>query len=237
MQQRPAGAEINLARGEPGKLTVWGDLKDMKLFYFDIYGRAESIRFLLSHAKVKYENIHVNGDSMNDLKTSGKLEFGQVPMLETKDGQHLCQSWAILRFLGRKLGYYPDDLDTAWKIDSTIDAAEDYFNTYFKFNFESVESIKAANKENWLKLVPVWINAIEKRITSNGGKFVAGNKITIADFAVAAVAFNLLVNEANPHHADVHPLVKDHVVFQKYTQLLKESLGEHLSKRPQPRPF
>jgi glutathione S-transferase len=25
VQQRPAGAEINLARGEPGKLTVWGD--------------------------------------------------------------------------------------------------------------------------------------------------------------------------------------------------------------------
>jgi glutathione S-transferase len=53
----------------------------MKLFYFDIYGRAESIRFLLSHAKVEYENVLINGEVLKELKESGKLEFGQVPML------------------------------------------------------------------------------------------------------------------------------------------------------------
>ncbi len=58
----------------------------MKLYYFDIYGRAESIRFLLSHAKVEYENVYLNGESLKELKGSGKLEFGQVPMLETEDG-------------------------------------------------------------------------------------------------------------------------------------------------------
>ena len=58
----------------------------MKLYYFDVYGRAESIRFLLSHAKVEYENVYLNGESLKELKSSGKLEFGQVPMLETEDG-------------------------------------------------------------------------------------------------------------------------------------------------------
>ncbi len=46
----------------------------MKLYYFDIYGRAESIRFLLSHAKVEYENVNA-GPIMADLKKD-KLEFG-----------------------------------------------------------------------------------------------------------------------------------------------------------------
>lgn len=78
----------------------------MKLYYFDIYGRAESIRFLLSHAKVEYENVNA-GPIMADLKESGKLEFGQVPMLETADGHRYVQSWAILRYLGRTYGYYP----------------------------------------------------------------------------------------------------------------------------------
>ena len=78
----------------------------MKLYYFDIYGRAESIRFLLSHAKVEYENVNA-GPIMADLKESGKLEFGQVPMLETADGHRFVQSWSILRYLGRTYGYYP----------------------------------------------------------------------------------------------------------------------------------
>jgi hypothetical protein len=36
----------------------------MKLYYFDIYGRAESIRMLLSHAKVEYENVLINGEKL-----------------------------------------------------------------------------------------------------------------------------------------------------------------------------
>ena len=61
----------------------------MKLYYFDIYGRAESIRFLAAHAKLQLETVVVNGESMAALKESGKLEFGQVPMLEV-DGKHLA---------------------------------------------------------------------------------------------------------------------------------------------------
>ena len=209
----------------------------MKLYYFDIYGRAESIRFLLSHAKVAYENVYINGEKLQELKASGKLEFGQVPLLETEDGKQLVQSWAILRFLGRKYGYYPEDPETAWKVDSTIDAVEDYLNAYFKFNFESNEERKAQHKENWLKMLPVWVTAIEKRITSNGGKFVTGDKITIADFALAAIGFNFLLNEANPHYADSIALVKDHEILRNYSHLLKEHIGEHLASRPQPRPF
>ena len=61
----------------------------MKLYYFDGYGRAESIRFLAAHAKLPLENVYVTPDTLPALKESGKLEFGQVPMLETPDGKHL----------------------------------------------------------------------------------------------------------------------------------------------------
>ena len=68
----------------------------MKLYYFDIYARAEYIQFLAAHAKVEIETVLVsnavvpceNGMDMAVLKESGKLDFGQVPMLEV-DGKHL----------------------------------------------------------------------------------------------------------------------------------------------------
>jgi glutathione S-transferase len=207
----------------------------MKLYYFDIYGRAESIRFLLSHAKVEYENVNA-GPIMADLKKD-KLEFGQVPMLETADGKHFVQSWAILRYLGRTYGYYPNDAELAWKIDSTIDAVEDYVVAYFKYNFESNEEKKAVFKEAWLKNLPMWVAAIEKRLEANGGKYIAGDKITIADFALAYVGFGLLLNEANPHYAESLPFIKDREILKKYANGLKEDLAAHLTTRPTPRPF
>ena len=48
-------------------------------------------------------------------------------------------------------------------------------------------------------MFPTWIKAIEKRIEANGGKYIAGDKITIADFALSYVCFGLLLNEANAH--------------------------------------
>ena len=169
----------------------------MKLYYFPAYGRAETIRFLAAHAKIPLENVFVTYDTMPALKESGKLEFGQVPMLETADGKHLIQSWSVLRYLGRQHGYYPDDAEVAYKIDSTIDAVEDFMQSNYKWVFESDEARKATSKENFLKnFLPKWIDAIEKRIANNSTqKYAVGDKVTIADFALAAVAFNILLND------------------------------------------
>jgi len=86
-------------------------------------------------------------------------------------------------------------------------------------------------------MLPMWIAAFEKRIEANGGKYIAGTKITIADFAFGSVAFNLLFNEANPHFAEVLPFVKDSKILQKYLNGLREDLKDRLSTRPSPRPF
>jgi hypothetical protein len=40
----------------------------MKLYYFNIYGRAESIRALLHHSKIQFEDIKVEGHSWLELK-------------------------------------------------------------------------------------------------------------------------------------------------------------------------
>ena len=61
----------------------------MKLYYFDLYGRAEAIRMLLHKANVQFEDIRMTKDQIEGLKAEGKLEYGQVPMLELDDGTRL----------------------------------------------------------------------------------------------------------------------------------------------------
>jgi hypothetical protein len=40
----------------------------MKLYYFDLYAKAEPLRMMLGRAGVQYEDIRVTGDSWKALK-------------------------------------------------------------------------------------------------------------------------------------------------------------------------
>ena len=75
-----------------------------KLYYFDLYGRAEATRHAFTLAGVAFEDIRVSGDSWKELKESGKCEFGSVPMLELDDGTRLSQSLPILRYVVKAYG-------------------------------------------------------------------------------------------------------------------------------------
>lgn len=211
----------------------------IRLNYFDMHGRGDPIRFLLTHAKVEFEDNRINGEQFVELKAAGKLEFNQVPSLEI-DGHILVQSCAILRYLGKKYGYYPDEPTAMWKVDSLLDAAEDFYAKYNAAFWQKDEEIKKAKLADLLNWLPGWINAIEKRIEANEDPhYAVGNKRTIADFALATISFSFINNEAGQFHADLAPLTKkeDHPVLTKYLTNLHGELKDYLASRPQPRTF
>jgi len=135
-----------------------------KLHYFAGYGRGEGIRMLLSHSKAEWEEVPYTFESMPEAKSSGNLEFGQLPVLE-HDGKFYSQSVSILRALGKIYGYYPEDAYEAWRVDSTVDFIGDLLNAYYKAAFHPDEEKKVALFGEFMeKTFPHFLECIQKRL-------------------------------------------------------------------------
>ena len=98
----------------------------MKLLYFEAFGRAHSIRVLLNHAGVEFEDVAVKREDWPELKKdTDKFPSGQMPVLE-KDGKYYDQSTAILRMLGREHGYYPSDAEELYQVEKAMEMFADF---------------------------------------------------------------------------------------------------------------
>lgn len=206
-----------------------------KIHYFPGYGRAEAIRMLLSHAGIEYEEVNYGFGDMPSLKESGKLEFGQLPAVE-RDGKFYVQSTACLRALGINLGYYPEDPYQAYLVDSAIDSVNDILSAFYKAAFNPSEEAKAGLfTEFYGNTLPRYFSAFEKRLEGNTSGFLVGDKITIADFALAALAYSSFLNENNPNRQQPLEVVEKFPNFKKYTEGLKDHIKTHLeTRKPSP---
>lgn len=75
-----------------------------------------------------------NRAQMVDLMSSGKLAFGQVPLLEI-DGLNLTQSQAILRYLAKRGGLRGRTPAEEFKLDMIADTVNDCRNQVLGFPF------------------------------------------------------------------------------------------------------
>lgn len=211
----------------------------VKVHYFDIYGRAAAMRMLLAHKQVAFDNVRYTFEQWGQVKNSGNFEFAQLPALEF-EGQWYCQSAAILRFLGKKYGYYSDDAHTAWRMDSTVDACNDIGQAFFKFAMEKDEDKKKSGAEAFCaKDLPAWCAVMEKRITANSSPHhFVGDNYSIADFAVAGWAYATVYNAGCEWTTQFQAVLDNYPKFKAYLLHLGENpIKAFLAKRPQPRPY
>ena len=169
----------------------------MKLYYFDAYGRAEALRLLLNHAGVEYEDVRLTREEWGKSKTdSTKFEYGQMPVLE-KDGKYYPQSDSILRLLGREYGYYPTDIEDAYRVDSLIDLISDFrtpIMTAF-FSGGTDEEKKKKFEDLVANHFPKFFGFWEKKLSENSSQdFLVGDSITIADFLYLSIYSSLINN-------------------------------------------
>jgi len=102
---------------------------ELKLYYFDIKGKGESIRLMCAYSGLKLQDHRFESrDEFKAMKEGSRLPFGQVPMLEVNGKVAMVQSTAIMRYLGKLSGLYPmKDHVLAQKVDAVMDQATDVF--------------------------------------------------------------------------------------------------------------
>ena len=100
--------------------------KKIVLSYFDVYGRAEPVRMMLSHAKVDFVDDRIAFEAWPALKMS-KFGGGGLPMITLNNGKMIGQTMPILRLLARQYGYYPTNVEVQLEHDWVVDNYSDVF--------------------------------------------------------------------------------------------------------------
>lgn len=154
------------------------------LGYWDVRGLGNSIRYLLSHANVDYEDkLYKCGGPpdfersqwMNEKFNLG-LDFPNLPYYI--DGEvKLTQSQAILRHLARKYGLDGKTEADKCRVDVAVAQVTDY----------RMDFVRIVYNPDFAKLKEAYQNGLPdklKLLTSFLGdrKFVAGDYVTFADF-------------------------------------------------------
>lgn len=162
----------------------------LKLYYFDLPGRAEMIRMLLKFVKAPFEDIRMTSDQWGKEKASGKFPLQQLPVLTCEaTGMTLAQTDAIMHWLGKKFNLLPKKAEkfyrVLWWCNTAKDILEGCMRTYLPIPEEKKKEILKAFYEN---SVPVFLRAMEQRLTENKSQeFLVGRKNTIADFYLLGV--------------------------------------------------
>lgn len=157
-------------------------MPDYKLTYFDIDGgRGEPIRIAFHAAGVDFEDHRISFQEF--MQTRGEMPFTCAPVLEV-DGVAVTQSNAMLRYVGKLAGLYPEDSLQALYCDEAMDAVEDLLHHIVRTLMLEGEALKHARdelREGWLT---TFVKGYEQLLERGGGRYFADNRLTVADLKV-----------------------------------------------------
>lgn len=191
----------------------------IKLTYFDIKGRAEPIRLAFAIGGVEFEDERIGSPEFKELKTSGKLTFGSLPVMEI-DGEMFGESGAMLRYAGNVGGLTPKCPVKNCLVDMVIDAGESFFH----------EVVKDSSPEGRAKcadtVFPRYFGPVDSIIAKSDGPFLLGNDISVADIKIAVIVqllkdgfFDHIPTDCIDKYTNfigIHKAVMEHERVKKY---------------------
>jgi len=209
----------------------------LELVYFNVRARAECARMIMEYGGIPYNDTDCDkffGMSFGDAKQSGKLPFGQLPLLQIggKGGRLIAQSGAINRYLASLVntpGHVPfvptEPADEAY-CDMIHGAAEELFMIMPCVNIYKGEKFLEEKKNYFENTLPTRLQNLSKLLSTN--MFFCGSTVTYCDFDVY-VFFDLA--------RLVEPTVfKDYPTIQRWMSRIEnlDGVRTYLSRRPEP---
>lgn len=151
----------------------------MKITYFDMHGgRGEALRLTLALGGIDFEDDRISFQQFGERRAS--YPFFRVPVMEV-DGKELTQSNTLLRLLGKRAGFYPDDPWQAALCDETMDAIEDCLHALVSTFGLKDEALKTAREKLAENPLSITLKRLNSRLESAGGEFFADKRLTVAD--------------------------------------------------------
>uniref|UniRef100_A0A914XB96 glutathione transferase n=1 Tax=Plectus sambesii TaxID=2011161 RepID=A0A914XB96_9BILA len=204
-----------------------------KLYYFNVRGRGEFLRYMLLNAGIPFEDFRIDSTiTPGQWDTyKPKMPMGQVPVLEIDGKEMLPQSCAIGRYLAKQTKTYgANDLEAA-HIDAIVDLANDIYPKVRPVIMAMFQKNNDLKQEEWGKVrddVSKQIGFLENTLKTNGSGWLVGKSVSMADFFVGEF-IDRLVEKVDPKIVDDAPHVKE--LVKKVAELPK--IKEYIATRPQ----
>ncbi len=165
-----------------------------RLHYFAGRGRAETTRWMLAACQIEFETRAIaSSQDFAVLKSSGKLMFGQLPLLEI-DGLNLTQTGAMIRYLARHGDFYGDGPVEAATCDMIAGAVVDFSEPAITFAFQKSH---AAGLDALCAALAKYGVHLERILAENGGEHAVGTRLSFADVMLAEALTAYLEREAD----------------------------------------
>ena len=244
------GCNSSAPASEPGaRGGNKGIIAKVEWMYFAGLGRGDPLYQMFEyhgqpHSKHGWD---VQDGSWDKAKAEGKGgEFGgglpQANISDKGKSQNMGQFGAILRSFGIRYGYYnPKDWKCSMYVDPIVDTWADYMGGLSKviFGGATPELIQEFIKDDGIALK--FVRLIERTLAHSPGKFIAGDKMSIADFIAVSFIANYLMNDAfpckGPLSAAVDGIAASTPKFTAYRAVVLNECKVWLDKRPKPLPM
>ncbi len=165
------------------------------LIYFPARGRAELIRLVLAEAGVEYDEHHVGRGTppahgrptdLAELKATGVLPFGAVPVWEEPGGLRLAQSAAIANHLARGHGLRGGSPLEEARCDELLGCVDDVRLELRKIHLAAADRRAAVREEILSTVLPRWLGDLERHLrpSLDATGFAVSGSLTVADLAL-----------------------------------------------------
>ncbi|MCA0423793.1 MAG: glutathione S-transferase family protein [Proteobacteria bacterium] len=161
-------------------MILYGDLNS---------GNCLKVKYVAEHLRIPFRFISVDTLS-GETRTPDFLNknvFGQIPVLELKDGRFLAQSNAIMRYLARGSRLLPDDPFAAAKVDEWLfweQNEHEFFVAGCRFHMFYLGRSKASRDALRVQRGEQALDFMEQALTDR--EWLANGTLSIADISLVA---------------------------------------------------